>query len=260
MPTTLQLRDHLEGVRVAMVAMVRSTERAGLRASVPTTPDWTVRRLLAHQGMVHRWAAAAVRGEAVTGPAAVDPSTWEQEGVDAPDPLEWLRDGAIEVVTALATAPADLRAPVFLADAPAPREFWARRQCHETTIHAVDALSAELGRRPRSADASWITTAVALDGIDELLTGFLPRPQSGLRSDQGQRVAVRPTGSDVAWVVEVSERPPVTTRVAPADADGDTVLDGDPVALHLSLWNRSDEVTPGGDWSVWRDGARVRWG
>ena len=66
---------------------------------------------------------------------------------------------------------------MFLADAPSPRCFWARRQCHETTIHAVDALSASLGRYPVAADASWIGTELALDGIDELLTGFLPRPR-----------------------------------------------------------------------------------
>ena len=39
-------------------------------------------------------------------------------------------------------APVDLEAFVFLNDAPAPRQFWARRQCHETTIHAVDMSGA----------------------------------------------------------------------------------------------------------------------
>jgi hypothetical protein len=101
---------------------------------------------------------------------------------------------------------------------------------------------------------------VALDGIDELLTGFLPRPGSRLRSDDLQRIAVRPTGAEQGWVVTVSEDAPVTTRVLAADADGDTLLAGDPVALYLTLWNRSDEVSPSGDWGLWRDGAQVRWG
>ena len=142
-----------------MVALVRDAERAGLAARVPTTPDWSVRRLVAHQGMVHRWAAATVCGRVAT------ETRWEHEGATSPDPVEWLRDGAIEVVTAIASAPADLVAPVFLADAPPPRAFWARRQCHETTVHAVDALSAALGRYPRAADATWISPVVALDGI-----------------------------------------------------------------------------------------------
>lgn len=236
-----------------MVAFVRYAERAGMSARVPTTPDWSVRRLVAHQGMVHRWAAATVQGRVAT------ETRWEHEGATSPDPLEWLRDGAIEVVTAIASAPEDLVAPVFLADAPPPRAFWARRQCHETTVHATDALSAALGRYPRAADAGWISPAVALDGIDELLTGFVPRPTSRLRADETQRIAVRPSGSEQGWVVTVSGQPPVTTRVPVADADGDTVLAGDPVALYLTLWNRSDEVTPSGGWDLWRDGATVRW-
>lgn len=236
-----------------MVAFVRYAERAGLSASVPTTPGWSVRRLVAHQGMVHRWAAATVRGQVAT------ETRWEHEGATAPDPLEWLRDGAIEVVSAIAGAPDDLDAPVFLADAPPPRAFWARRQCHETTVHAVDALSAALGRYPRAGDAGWITPEVALDGVDELLTGFLPRPVSRLRSDDPLRIAVRPTGAEHGWVVVVSSAPPVTTRVPVAQADGDTVLAGDPVALYLTLWNRSDEVSPAGGWDLWRDSAQVRW-
>jgi hypothetical protein len=254
---------HLEGLREAMVAFVRYAERAGLAARVPTTPDWSVRRLVAHQGMVHRWAAATLRGEVAT------ETRWEHEGATSPDPLEWLRDGAVEVVSTIMNAPEDVDALVFLADAGSPREFWARRQCHETTIHAVDALSASLGRYPKATDAPWITTEVALDGIDELLTGFLPRPVSRLRSEEPQRIVVRPAGAPVAWVVSVSEAPPCTERLPAADADrrvggggghaGETVLEGDPVALYLSLWNRSDDVSATGDWALWRDSAQVRW-
>ena len=61
---------------------------------------------------------------------------------------------------------------VFLRDSPAPREFWARRQAHETTIHRADAVAAGLGRRPRSAELD-LDPAFAVDGLDELLTGFL---------------------------------------------------------------------------------------
>lgn len=247
---------HLEGLREAMVAFVRYADRAGLAAPVPTTPGWSVRRLVAHQGMVHRWAAATLRGERAT------ETRWEHEGATSPDPLEWLRDGAIEVVSSIVAAPEDVEATVFLADAGTPRRFWARRQCHETTVHAVDALSAALGRCPRAADAAWISPEVALDGIDELLTGFLPRPVSRLRSDEPQRIVVRPDDAGCAWVVTLSAEPPVTVRTAAAglaaDAD-DTVLEGDPVALYLTLWNRSDEVSPTGSWDLWRDSVQVRW-
>lgn len=256
MPTTLELRDHLEALREALVAFVRYAERAGLRAPVPTTPDWTVRQLLAHQGMVHRWAAASLRG------ADCDPDVLEREGRSVADPLEWLRDGAIELAAAIHEAPEDVEAPVFLRDAPPPRRFWARRQCHETTIHAVDALSAALGRHPRAAE-TWIRDEVALDGIDELLRGFLPRSRSRLRSEEPVTVAVRPETGGRAWLVEVSDEPPVTTEVEPGDArlgGADVLLEGGAVALYLTLWNRSDELgAAGAALDLWRERARVTW-
>lgn len=248
---------HLEGLREAVVALVRHAERAGLRAPVPTTPDWTVRRLVAHQGMVHRWATATIRG------GTADPDVWEQEGVDAADPLEWLEDGAIDLVGAIVEAPEDLEAPVFLRDAPPPREFWARRQCHETTIHAVDAVAAALGRFPRAADVGWIDEEIALDGIDELLTGFVTRPRSRLRSPQPHRIVVLPDTGDRGWTVDVGPTPAVTTRLGPGvRPDGDSLLRGPAVALYLTLWNRSDEVTPcsDDDWdATWRGGAGITW-
>lgn len=249
MATDLTLARHLDGLRAAMVAFVRYADRAGLRAGVPTTPDWDVRRLVAHQGMVHRWATALVRGE------LPDPDGDERAGRTDPDPLEWLRDGAVDLALALTRAPDDLDTPVFLADAPPPRRFWARRQCHETTMHAVDALAAALGRRPRAVE-TWISDDLALDGLDELLTGFLPRPTTRLRCDDPLVLAVRPEGSATGWQVEVGPGAPVTTRVV--EPAGDVVLAGSPVALYLTLWNRSDEVSPADSALDW-DLAAISW-
>src|SRR6478736_4182599 len=50
MPTELTLAAHLEGLRVALVALVRYADRAGPEAPVPTCPGWTVRDLVAHTG------------------------------------------------------------------------------------------------------------------------------------------------------------------------------------------------------------------
>ncbi|MDT0202364.1 maleylpyruvate isomerase N-terminal domain-containing protein [Nocardioides sp. AE5] len=231
--TALTLTEHLEGLRTAHLGFVRAAERAGLKAMVPTTPAWTVRKLVAHQGMVHRWAAGIITGQ------QVDPDAVQDQGQVSPDPLEWLTDGVVDLAAAISSAPDDLDALVFLADAPPAKRFWARRQCHETTIHAVDALAAALGRYPRAAD-TWITDEVALDGIDELLTGFLPRPRSRLRSEESLTIAVAPTGLAVGWEVRVSAEPPVTVRTP--EPRGDVLLSGSPGALYLTLWNRSDEV------------------
>jgi uncharacterized protein (TIGR03083 family) len=256
MATELSLPQHLEGLRAALVAFVRYADRAGLSAPVPTTPDWTVRQLIAHQGMVHRWATAILRGE------SADPDALERAGRSAPDPVEWLRDGVIDLATAITAAPDDLEALVFLHDAPPAKRFWARRQCHETTMHAVDALSASLGRFPKGAD-TWITNEIALDGIDELLTGFVTRSKSRLRSDEPLTIGVCPTGSDRAWVVSVSAEPAVTAAVRSDDprcTGADVRLEGDPVPLYLTLWNRSDEVTAESELlDLWRDRSPIRW-
>lgn len=247
----MHLEQHLAGLRAAMDAFAESATAAGLETGVPTTPDWDVRRLVAHQGLIHRWATAHLLG------AEVDLDATEREGSGAADPVAWLRDGADRLARVIGDAPDDLSAPVFLADAPPPRQFWARRQCHETTVHAVDALSAVLGRYPKAAD-TWIDRDLALDGIDELLTGFLPRPRSQLRSDEPFTIAVLPEDADQRWLVALSTQQPVTARGL-GDEDADVVLRGSAVALYLTLWNRSDEVADE-RLELWAEGARVTWG
>lgn len=247
----MDLEQHLRGLHEAVAAFAASAAAAGLETMVPTTPDWDVRRLVAHQGLVHRWATGQLLGE------DVDADAVEREGRGASDPVAWLESGAARLAGVLVDAPDDLQALVFLADAPPPRQFWARRQCHETTIHAVDALSAQLGRYPRAAD-TWIGRELALDGIDELLTGFLPRPRSRLRSEEPMTIAVLPEDADQRWLVALSAQPPVTARGL-GDEEADVVLRGSAVALYLTLWNRSDEVSDDG-LDLWAEGARVTWG
>jgi uncharacterized protein (TIGR03083 family) len=256
-PTHLTPDEHLGGLRDAVVAFVRYVDRAGLTAAVPTCPEWTVLDLVAHQGMVHRWAAALVRGERPDDAAV---AAFETAGRDSTDPVGWLRAGALEVTRAVTEAPEEGAGLVFLNDAPAPRAFWARRQCHETTIHAVDAMSASLGRPPR-ADETWIDHTVALDGIDELLGGFLTRPRSRLRCEEEALLVVVPDGADDWWEVSLGPRPAVVTRHRTAydgSADPDWEVTGSAVELYLRLWNRSDPAAPAeGDW---RHLTAVRWG
>jgi uncharacterized protein (TIGR03083 family) len=250
-PTTLTPDQHLAALRDAVSAFARYAQEAGLDVPVPTCPDWTVRRLVGHQGMVHRWAAANLRGR------TIEIDATERAGRRAPSPVDWLRDGAIDLVAAITTAPDDVQTVVFLNDAPGPRAFWARRQCHETTIHSVDALAAALGRYPTSADTA-IDPAVALDGIDELLAGFMTRNKSRLRSESPMVVGVVAEESPTGWLVEVGPAPAVVT-VAPDDEVAgrcDVRLEGPAVAVYLTLWNRSDELDLV---DLWRS-APVTWG
>jgi len=250
-PTTLTPDQHLAALRDAVSAFARHAQEAGLDVPVPTCPDWTVRRLIGHQGMVHRWAAANLRGR------TIEIDATERAGRRAPSPVDWLRDGAIDLVAAITTAPDDVQTVVFLNDAPGPRAFWARRQCHETTIHSVDALAAALGRYPTSADTA-IDPAVAVDGIDELLAGFMTRNKSRLRSESPMVVGVVADESPTGWLVEVGPAPAVVT-VVPSDEVADRCdvrLEGPAVAVYLTLWNRSDELDLV---DLWRS-APVTWG
>jgi uncharacterized protein (TIGR03083 family) len=256
MATELTIDDHLAGLAGAVARGSAAARAAGLDAAVPTCPAWDVRELVAHVGMVHRWAAAHLdgRGDEIGSGAAV-----KQEGRDARDPIAWWAEGADELAAVLRAAPEDVAAMVFLHDAPPPRRFWARRQCHEATIHAVDAQAAQLGRAPTAAECG-LGEALALDGLDELLTGFLTRGRKLAVAD-ARTLAVRPDGDRPSWTLTLSSGPAVAMRHPPgADVAADDVLTGSAVALYLALWNRGDEIA--GDAATltwWREVARIRW-
>ena len=257
MPASPTVDQHLAGIDGAVDRMAVWARAAGLDAPVPTCPEWAVRDLLAHQGMVHRWATAVVLGE---DPAGVDDAGLEAAGRAAADPVGWLLDGAAPLVNALRSAPDDLAVLTFLKEAPPARAFWARRQCHETTVHALDALSA-LGRRPLSADDVWLPDSLATDGVDELLVGFWQRRTKGPRSELPYTAAVLVTDGP-GWAVDISDQSPVTRRRQPGDGippDART-LRGSARDLYLALWNRGGTVEdPTGLLAAWRAGGAVSW-
>ncbi|QBI52269.1 maleylpyruvate isomerase family mycothiol-dependent enzyme [Streptomonospora litoralis] len=252
MPASLELEDYVSAIAQSGAVLRDAAERAGFERRVPTCPDWTVADLVAHQGMVHRWAAANLRGD-----PDHDTERSQAEGAAAPDPLAWFSAGLDALLDTLRTVPDDVDAPVFLKDAPRPRLFWARRQAHETTIHSVDALSAAVGGLLPSADTS-IAPELAADGIDELLRGFLPRKKSRLRSPEPRVILVRCHDTGHEWSLHVSGDPVVTATGA-ADAP-DAVFTGTALQLYLDLWNRADEAAVDGRPELseqWRAQARI---
>jgi uncharacterized protein (TIGR03083 family) len=259
-PTSLSFDEHLEALESAGPRLVALAEKAGMDAPVPTCPRWDTRALLAHQAMVHRWAAAHVRGE--------DPAALLDDGgilSTVEDLPGYFREGHAALVGALRSAEPDLDAMTFLKDAPSPRQFWARRQAHETTIHMVDALAASVGRWPRTEEAE-LEPSLAADGIDELLRGFFTRGQSKLYDSDEYTVAVVPTDVERRWVVRVAPRLTVEPGNGDADREGGTdpaaTLTGTAAQLYLALWNRGDEIEATGRAGVlerWRATQRVGW-
>jgi uncharacterized protein (TIGR03083 family) len=257
-PSLLTFEKYGAGIGSAATVLRANATSARMDAPVPTCPGWSVTDLVAHEGMVHRWAADTLRG------VRSDPADHEAAGQASADLLQWFDDGATELLDVLSKTPEGWDGWFFLPTATRPREGWARRQCHETTIHAVDAMAARLGRPPTS-DEVWFDKALAVDGIDELLTGFVPRESSPLRSPQPVTIELCAEDVEATWTVTVADGPPSVARGAAA-AGADTVWRASARDLYLALWNRGGDLairerTPAGRAGrrLWTGLMRVTW-
>ena len=105
-----------------------------------------------------------------------------------------------------------------------------------------------------------IDPALAADGIDELLTGFITRGKGKLHAAEPCTLLVRAEDTGQAWTVRITDGPMVTTRGSTGTPDA--VFAGSAVQLYLSLWNRADEICVTGRSDLvaeWRAAIRVRW-
>ena len=240
-----------EGARLADAA-------AGLPldSPIPTCPGWSARDLLRHVGGIHRWAGTHVRDAR---PSLVQVDDLVDLFGDWPPDDElvgWYRAEHALLVESLTTADPDLACFAFL-PAPSPLHFWARRQAHETTIHRADVESV-------SGSVSPIAPALAADGIDELVAGFLPRPRTSPRTDGPRTLRIAPDDIPTRWLLRLGPGPVVTTR-DPDDAEpADCTVRGPAADLYLALWNRRGiaELTIDGDATLpdlFREKVTIRW-
>jgi uncharacterized protein (TIGR03083 family) len=244
--------DHLEALALEGALYIAAIERGDPDAVVPSCPEWSLRELVHHTGGIHRWATRIV-SERAAGP--IDESLEAVAGgwPGDEDLAPWFRAGHALLLDALRGASDDDEIWAFLRTAPSGRAFWARRQLHETTIHRVDAELA-------SGAVTDVPVDQAVDGIDELLTGFLPRKSSRLRPETTRTISVQPTDADAAWLVTAGPDGATTERVA---ADADVVVRGSASDLYLLVWNRHslDGIDVAGDASLlvdWAVGVQIR--
>jgi uncharacterized protein (TIGR03083 family) len=252
------------GIGAAATVLRANATSSAPDAPVPTCPGWSGTDLVAHVGMVHRWCTDTLRG------VRSDPAGHEAAGRRSADLLQWFDDGATELLDVLSKTPEDWDGSFFLKNTPDARTGWARRQCHETTIHAVDAMAARLGRLATS-DEVWFPADLAVDGVDELLMGFVPRRSSRLRASHPVTIEIVAGSADgsgnghrALWTVSVSDEPPVVMRAAVSDPD--LRWSAPARELYLALWNRGggitvDELTGRGRDSraLWTELMRVTW-
>ena len=196
-------------------ARVAEVLRTGdLDAAVPTCGDWRLLDLVHHLGGIHRWARTAVVHGREGSEEPVDPPS------DRAAVVRWFTAGCSALQDALRSAGPDAPCWTF---GPEPHRagFWFRRQAHETTVHAYDA---ELSRGEPAA----IPADLALDGVDEVVTMFLPRQ---IRLGRTVVPAVRiglATGDGARW--EIAGEGAAGTAAA--------VVAGPPEAVYLLLWRR----------------------
>lgn len=246
----------IAGLNDAGERLAHAARRAGLGAEVPSCPDWTMRDLLFHTNAVHRWATRYV-SEGLEAPIREhrggDPVRDAEHRPADGELLDIFREGYTALAAALKGAPDDVRCWTFL-PAPSPVAFWARRQLHETTIHRIDA---ELAAGATTA----IDPAVATDGIDELLTGFVVRRREKLRSERTRSLGVHTTDTDAHWHLTVSNEPVAAEHT---DKAADATVRGPAAEVYLALWNRLPltKVDAGGDAELlagWPELVRIRW-
>jgi uncharacterized protein (TIGR03083 family) len=193
-----------------------------LEAAVPSCPGWCLADLADHVGCIYQWAAHAIRER--TPDAQVQSAPHDRSSL-----VQWYRDHAGQLLHLLSSTPADAPAWGF---GPKPRmvSFWARRQAHETDMHLWDARASQGQSHSFNSDR-------ALDGIDEVLTVFVPR-QVRLRR-------MPPFTETLALEAEVvSEQTAPHRFILHGDGTGSyagqpaAAVYGPPDALLLLLWKR----------------------
>ena len=201
MPTALTIEEHGEGIGDAWTVLRDNAARAGLAAPVPTCPggrcaSWWRTRAWCTAGRPVAYAVSApTTRRAPSSSARAWPRPTCSRG--------WTRGPRTSCrpwrsPRPTSTSGSSSRTP------PGPRQGWARRQCHETTIHAVDAMAPPAVPSPPAAE-TWIHAELAADGVDELLMGFVPRRRTGLELPEPRTVVVRTTDTRQAWTLSVGD-------------------------------------------------------
>jgi uncharacterized protein (TIGR03083 family) len=221
-------KDAAVGHLDAAAARFAAALGGDLGAPVPSCPGWDLRALAAHLGGVHRWARSAL----------IRPRP-DEHSDDGPAPgvdlRAWFAQGVRDLVQTLAgTDPA--RECWTFGPRPRTAAFWFRRQAHETAMHAWDA---ERAHTPTPAP---FDPELALDGVDELVTMFVPRQiRLGRLAPFAEVVELRAV-----------EAPAAPCRLSGADPaapavprDPDAVVSAPAGTVLLLLWRRIPLDTAG---------------
>jgi uncharacterized protein (TIGR03083 family) len=245
--------EYIEALATEGYRLADTASALDLASPVPTCPGWVLRDLLQHLGGVHRWAGAHLRDRRESILRVDD--FQDLVGPWPPDNglVAWYRSELELLIHTLRSAPLDIECAVFLKST-SPLAHWVRRQAHETAIHRADVESIVGTQTP-------VDIEFALDGIDELVDCFVPRPFMKLRSKNPTTLGIAPGDSDRFWALSISEGPVQVTTVR---RECDCVIEGSASDVYFALWNRSDDrgIRVSGDRSVrdlFRSIVTIKW-
>ena len=187
------------------IALFVGASRTDLTAQVVHCPEWTVADLTWHMCGVLRFWRAIGTGE-ITSPA--DEARVDYERV-ADDQLASLLEHEADAITRT-VYDIDPAKPVWTWSAQKNVGFIQRRMAQESAVHRWDAELAVGAPNPIDAD-------LAVDGIDEFLTLFLPAEEESL-AGAIDVVRLEPTDRDAGWTVTVGDG-----RCDVGDGDADVV-------------------------------------
>ncbi|HEV2891513.1 MAG TPA: maleylpyruvate isomerase family mycothiol-dependent enzyme [Frankiaceae bacterium] len=220
---------HLLAIRHESESLASLADGA-LETPVPTCPGWTVGGVLSHLAHGFGVVARIVRDHA---DAEVSFEGTPPAGVAA------FEEAAAELVEALTNEAPDTRAWNW-SRRDETVAWWARRMAHEAAVHRWDVAAAVGSPSP-------VEPELAVDGVDELLSVFLPhtlaeRPVDGLAGT----FSVEASDTGDAWFGRLSPEASDVVRGTPA-ASPDARLRGTASDLVLALWGRPAPIAAEGD-------------
>jgi uncharacterized protein (TIGR03083 family) len=223
----MQTQQYLDQLTQNSDRLAEAAAAAGTGAPVPACSGWTVTDLLQHLVRGDAWARTIVeQGKAGSTervlPGEIDESLQGDALVDA------FGAGARSLVDALASVTPETPVWTF-SSTNRTASFWQRRRSQETAIHRYDAELA--AGTPSPLDA-----ALAVDGIDEFLTVFLPRLSDNFGEVGDATVHLHCTDAEGEWLVANRDGAVTVTQ---EHAKGDVAARGTASDLLLFLWGRA---------------------
>jgi uncharacterized protein (TIGR03083 family) len=216
----MENEEYLAALRREGWVLGDAAQRAGLQASVPPCPGWTVADLVRHIGEVHHFWREVVRRRATNRTQVPTPDRPAEVNL-----LAWYREGLERLADVLAAA--DPATAVWTWAPQKDVAFVQRRMAQETAVHRVDAELA-------AGAPTLIDPTLAVDGVDEFFQFHTAWKREGA-APLGGSVHLHATDADGEWLVtETNDR----LHVTPGHAQGDVAARGPACDLLLLLWRR----------------------